>query len=104
MDFNYYRPITLLTTTYKIFAKALQLKLQPILRDGISPEQTAFLSLRFILDNIFLTQEALHWANTSRQPTVFLKLDFPKHMIKSLGDLFFKPWVKWTLARNLLVG
>lgn len=36
-DFNYWRPITLLTNGYKIFAKALQLRLQPILRDVISP-------------------------------------------------------------------
>ena len=77
-DFNFWRPITLLTTAYKIFAKALQLRLQPVLKDIISPEQTAFLPLRFILDNIVLTQETLHWAKTSRQPTVFLKLDFSK--------------------------
>lgn len=68
----------LLTLVYKIFAKTLQLRFQPILKDVISPEQTAFLPLRFILDNIVLTQETLHWARTSKQPTVFLKLDFSK--------------------------
>ena len=31
-----------------------------MLRDVISPKQTAFLPLRFILDNIVLTQEILH--------------------------------------------
>jgi hypothetical protein len=55
-DFNFWRPITLFTASYKIFAKVLLL---PILRDVISPEQTAILSLKFILDNIVLTQEAL---------------------------------------------
>ena len=68
-DFNYWRPITLLTASYKIFVKVL---LQPILRDVISLEQTAILSLRCILDNIVLTQEALYWAKSSRQPTVFI--------------------------------
>ena len=58
-DLNYWRPITLLTVIYKIFAKTLQIRLQPMLRDVISPEQTAFLPLRFILDNIVLTQETL---------------------------------------------
>ena len=48
------------------------------MKDVISPEQTAFLPLRFILDNIVLTQETLHWARASKQPTVFLKLDFSK--------------------------
>lgn len=33
-----WRPITLLNTEYKIFAKALQLRLQPVLMDIISPK------------------------------------------------------------------
>ena len=89
-DLNYWRPITLLTATYKIHTKTLQLKLQPILRDVISPEQTAFLLLRFILDNIFLTQESLHWAKTSRQSTVFLKLDLSKAYNKVSWRFIFK--------------
>ena len=77
-----------------------------MLRDVISPEQTNFLPLRFILDNIVLTQETLHWAKTSRQPTVFLKLDFSKaydkvswrfifHAMHMLGiDAKFIQWMK----------
>ena len=60
-DFNYSRPIIFLTSSYKIFAKAFQLRFQTILRDIINPKQNAFLQLRFILDNIVLTQNALHW-------------------------------------------
>ena len=37
-----------------------------------------FLPLRYILDNIVLTQETLHWAKVSRQPLVFLQLEFAK--------------------------
>lgn len=92
---NYWRPITLLIS-YKIFVKTLQLRLQSILRDVIIPEQIAFLPLRFILDNIVLTHESLHWAKSFRQPTIFLKLDFSKvydkiswrflfHAIKRIG-------------------
>lgn len=87
-DLNYWQPITLLTNIYKILAKTLQLRLQPILRDVISLEQTAFLQLRFILDNIVLTQESLHWAKTSKQPTVFLKLDFSKAYDKVSWNFF----------------
>jgi hypothetical protein len=54
---NNWRPITLLNVTYKIFAKALQIRLQPILMEFISPDQSSFLPMRFILDNIFLTGE-----------------------------------------------
>ena len=38
-DLNYSRPITLLTAVYKIFAKTLQLRLQSILKDIISPSK-----------------------------------------------------------------
>jgi exonuclease III len=73
-----WRPITLLNLSYKIFAKALQLRLQPVLTEVISCEQSAFLPLRFILDNILLTQEMMVWAEQSRQAMLFLKLDFSK--------------------------
>ena len=53
-DLNYWRPITLLPVTYTFFAKVLQTRLQPILRDVISPEQTIFLPLMFIIYNIVL--------------------------------------------------
>ena len=86
---NHWRPITLLTMAYKIFAKALQLRLQPVFRDIISLEQTIFLPLRFILDNIVITQETLHWTKTSKQPTVFLKLDFSKAYDKVSWRFFF---------------
>jgi hypothetical protein len=50
-----WRPITLLNLSYKFFAKAIQLRLQPILMEIISCKQSVFLLLRFILDNILLT-------------------------------------------------
>jgi hypothetical protein len=44
----------------------------------ISHDQSAFLPMRFILDNIFLTYETIHFAKQSKQPLLFLKLDFSK--------------------------
>jgi hypothetical protein len=52
---NNWCPIMLLNVTYKIFGKALHMRLQPILTEVIYPVQSAFLPMRFILDNIFLT-------------------------------------------------
>lgn len=101
-DLNYWRPIMLLTTTYKIFAKTLQLRLQPILRDVISLEQTTFLPLRFILDDIVLTQESLHWAKASKQPTVFLKLDFTKIYDKVLWNFLFHTMQKMRISEEFI--
>jgi hypothetical protein len=75
---NNWRPITLLNVSCKIFAKALQICLQPVLMELISPDQSAFLPMRFILDNIFLTHETIFHAKNSAQPLLFLKLDFSK--------------------------
>jgi hypothetical protein len=100
-----YRPITLLNTTYKFFAKTLQLRLQPVLIELISPDQSAFLPMRYILDNIVLTQETINWAKVSKQPLLLLKLDFAKafdrvswsflfHAMEALG--FDQTFVKLT--------
>lgn len=44
----------------------------------ISFDQSAFLPMRLILDNILLTHETIDWAEHTKQPLIFLKLDFSK--------------------------
>jgi hypothetical protein len=44
----------------------------------ISLDQSAFLPMQFILDNILLTHETMEWVEHSNQPLIFLKLDFSK--------------------------
>ena len=44
----------------------------------INPDQSAFLPLRFILDNLLITQETMAWTEYSNQSLIFLKLDFMK--------------------------
>jgi len=60
-NFNNWPPITLLNVSYKIFAKALQMRLQPIFMEVINRDQFAFLPLKFILDNVLLTNEIINW-------------------------------------------
>ena len=81
--------ITLLNMGYKIYAKALQLRMQPALMDIISHDQLAFLPMRFILDNLLLTQETIAWAEKSNQDLLFLKLDLSKaYDMVEWGSLF----------------
>jgi uncharacterized coiled-coil protein SlyX len=75
---NHWRPISLLNVPYKIWAKAMQLRVQPVLMEIICPDQTAFLPMRFILDTIFLTHETLTVAKRTNQPLLLLKMDFSK--------------------------
>lgn len=50
-----YRPITLLNADYKILAKALAIKMQPILQRVVDDDQTGFVKGRYIKDNVMLT-------------------------------------------------
>lgn len=54
------------------------MRLQPVLSEIISDDQSAFLPGRFILDNIMMTHETLDWARHSHQPLIFFKLDFSR--------------------------
>ncbi len=47
-----------------------------MLMETIDQNQSMFLPFRFILNNILLTHETIAWAKKSKQPLVFLKLDF----------------------------
>lgn len=74
-SFSRFRPISLCNTSYKIFAKIIAARLQPLLPTIISENQGGFMANRQIHDSITLVQEAIH-SSTSRQEKGFvLKLD-----------------------------
>jgi hypothetical protein len=77
-DLGNWRPISLLNVAYKIMAKALQRRLQPLLSKVISPDQTAFLPYRYILDNVLVLHESIAWAHELEQDMALFKLDFCK--------------------------
>ena len=55
-----FRAISLCNASYKIFSKALSLRLKNIIPSLISPNQGGFIASRHISDNILLVQEAIH--------------------------------------------
>ena len=42
------------------------------------PEKNGFIKSKYILDNIFSIWEGMGWAHKSKQPAIFLKIDFAK--------------------------
>ena len=77
-DICKWRPITLLNTMYKILAKAISLRLQPLLPQLIHSSQTGFIKERSILDNIFTFWESMAMATKTNQNLAILLLDFEK--------------------------
>ncbi len=100
---NNWRPITLLGSIYKILAKTLASKLRTELNEIIRPNQIGFVEGRSILDNVFMAQEGLGWAEESNQDLVLLLLDFEKAFDKIEWDLFkaleklgfSRTWIHW---------
>jgi len=99
-----WRPITLLGNIYKVLAKTFAGKIQSAFSHIIRPNQTSFVEGRSILDNIFMAQEALGWAEESEQDLVLLLLDFEKafdriewgFLFTALAKLGFSgTWVRW---------
>ncbi|KAL3702291.1 hypothetical protein R1sor_020313 [Riccia sorocarpa] len=72
------RPITLLNAVYKIWAKALQMRLAPVLQRLITWEQNAFLAGRQLHTTVFLCNEAVFQAKIQKQDSVLLKIDYRK--------------------------
>ena len=73
-----------------------------MLIDVISLKQTVFLPLRYILDNIVVTQENIQWAKVSRQPSVFLKLDFAKVYDNVSWHFLFLAMTKMEINENFV--
>jgi hypothetical protein len=107
LDLKKWRPITLLNTTYKILAKALENRLQKVLDVIIYDSQTRFLQERSIMDNIFVFWEMTALAKTMKQDLVVLFLDFEKaydrvdwmFLQQVMGKMGFQHiWIEGTTA------
>jgi hypothetical protein len=77
------------------------------LTEIIRPNQTGFVEGRSILDNVFMAQEGLGWAEKNNQDLVLLLLDFEKafdriewdFLFKALDKLGFSPtYVRWVAS------
>ncbi|MCO5562907.1 hypothetical protein L7F22_016543 [Adiantum nelumboides] len=73
-----WRPITLMSSIYKILAWMITSRLRPFLPDLIHSSQTGFVQDRSILDNVVTFYEAVKWARQTGQPIAIMLLDFEK--------------------------
>ncbi|MCO5581369.1 hypothetical protein L7F22_035251 [Adiantum nelumboides] len=75
---NHCRPISPMGIIYKILAKAVAMRLSPLLRNFIHKAQSSFISGRSIFHNILLVQLGIEHAQRSSQDIVMLQVDYEK--------------------------
>ncbi|KAL3681233.1 hypothetical protein R1sor_024189 [Riccia sorocarpa] len=73
-----WRPISLMSLTYKIVSKIIANRVKTLLPNLIDPQQTGFVMGRRISDNILSPKIGQEWAEWSGQEALFVKLDFIK--------------------------
>ena len=85
-----WRPITLLTTDYKILSKALANRLHEVLPLIIHSDQTASIRGRTINDNARLLHDVIAYANTYSVPLAVVSVDQMKAFDRVSHDFLFK--------------
>ncbi|CAM2096245.1 unnamed protein product [Caretta caretta] len=73
-----WKPISLLSTDYKIVAKAISVRLGSVLADMIHPDQTYTIPDRSIFNNLFLVQDLLELGRRKALSFALLYLDQEK--------------------------
>ncbi|XP_071687548.1 uncharacterized protein [Rutidosis leptorrhynchoides] len=102
-----YRPISLISSFYKIVAKILSNQLQKVIPRLVGSEQSAFLRERYILDGVLVANETIEYLKSNRKKGLIFKVDFEKafdslnwdfllEVMRCMG--FGERWCKWIHA------
>ena len=103
-DLKDLRPISLVGGLYKILAKVLANRIKRVMSKVISPEQSAFVKGRQILDAVLIANEAVDTIIRRKESGIVCKLDIEKaydhlsweFLIQVLDKMGFgKRWVSW---------
>ncbi|XP_028122593.1 uncharacterized protein LOC114319737 [Camellia sinensis] len=99
-----YRPISLVSSIYKMLAKVLSKRIKQVLLAVISEVQSTFVSGRHILDGVLIANEVVDRWHKARKKGIILKLDFEKaydslswdFLLSMLGSFGFGArWIRW---------
>ena len=85
-----YRPITLLNTDYKILARMVALRLQPVIQDHLSGTQFCGVPGSSIMDATAAIRDTIAYAENKGQPLCVLSLDFTCAFDRIAHDYLFQ--------------
>ena len=97
-----YRPITLLNTDYKIFTKALSLKLAYAAEDIIHQDQAGFIRGRSIFDQVKTTKLVTDYMERSQKARAVVALDQEKAYDKILHPYLWAVLRKFEIPENFI--
>ncbi|CAM2097003.1 unnamed protein product [Caretta caretta] len=104
-DLRNWRPVCLLTTDYKIVAKAISLRLWSVMADVIHPDQTYTVPGHSIFDNLFLVRDLLELEHRDGLSFDLLSLDQEKAFDRvDHGYLLGTLRLDWTLTEQVSFG
>ena len=75
---NNSRPISLLTTDYKIITSVMATRMKKNLHDIIGPDQKGFLKNRHIEENTRLVYDLIQYCKKTKREGILLLIDFEK--------------------------
>ncbi|CAM2105238.1 unnamed protein product [Caretta caretta] len=98
-DLRNWHPVLLLSTDYKVVAKAISLRLGSVLADVVHPDQTYTVPGHTIFDNLYLVRDLLELGCRDGLLFAFLSLDQEKafnrvdhgYLLSTLRDFGFGP-------------
>jgi len=73
-----WRPISLLTSDYKLITSIMAKRMKMVLTDVISSDQRGFLSDRYIEENTRLVYDLIHYCKENKREGILLLVDFEK--------------------------
>jgi hypothetical protein len=102
-----FRPISLLGCLYKLIAKVLASRLAKVMNLLITPNQSAFIKERNLVDGVLVVNELVDLAKRQGKECLILKVDFEKacdsvdwgfieYMLRRFG--FYEVWIGWIKA------
>lgn len=71
-----WRPLSLLNTDYKLYAKVIARRLEPIAKYTISDDQKGFLKKRNISDNLLNLLSVVDYCNSNQYDSILISVDF----------------------------
>ena len=99
-----YRPITLLNNDYKIMARIIASRLQPILADLLHPSQYCGVPGRTIFDAVATVRDAIAHAERASIPLCVISLDFKEAFDKISHSYLFSILQRYGFSNGFIDG